>query len=170
MSQQIGRSCADRRGATKALISDTLLSLAFRLATALQVSQLGLGKIEGITVDLLHGRIGLGWPSLDATAFEVFKYQYRAGVWPAELAFVAAALVENLYPFFAISGLATRFVTLATLLTVLSIEIFVYPDAYQTLSVLLSALLYLAIRGPGLASVDHLLSSHLAARRHQSQR
>lgn len=55
-------------------------------------------------------------------------------------------------------GLATRFSALALLGMTLTIQLFVYPDAYATHGTWATILLYLMARGPGTLSIDHWLA------------
>ena len=55
-------------------------------------------------------------------------------------------------------GLATRFSALALLGMTMTIQLFVYPDAYATHGTWATILLYLMARGPGTLSIDHWLA------------
>ena len=59
-------------------------------------------------------------------------------------------------------GLATRFSATALQVMTLTIQIFVYPDAYPTHGVWATVLLILITRGRGVLSVDHVLSKYFA--------
>ena len=62
-------------------------------------------------------------------------------------------------PLFILAGFLTRFAALALLVMTLAIEIFVYPNAFDTHGVWAAALLYLMKYGPGVASLDHFVSA-----------
>ena len=62
-------------------------------------------------------------------------------------------------------GLATRFSATALQVMTLTIQIFVYPDAYPTHGVWATVLLILIARGPGVPSVGHLLAKYFATKR-----
>jgi putative oxidoreductase len=55
-------------------------------------------------------------------------------------------------------GLATRLSALALLGMTLTIQLFVYPDAYPTHGTWAAVLLLLLVQGPGKLSVDHWIS------------
>ena len=59
-------------------------------------------------------------------------------------------------------GLATRFSALALLGMTATIQLLVYPDAWPTHGVWAAVLLYLAARGPGTISLDHLIARRQA--------
>ncbi len=74
-----------------------------------------------------------------------------------------AAFGEHFFPILILLGLATRFSSLALLVMTLTIQIFVYPDAYPTHGVWATVLLLLIARGPGVISLDHWLFRRYAA-------
>jgi len=76
-----------------------------------------------------------------------------------------AATAEHLLPLLLLLGLATRFSALGLLGMTLVIQLFVYPGAYATHATWAAALLYLVARGPGLFSIDHLLTRQYGAGR-----
>jgi putative oxidoreductase len=55
-------------------------------------------------------------------------------------------------------GLGSRFAALALLGMTAVIQLFVYPDAWPTHAIWATCMLYLVARGPGVLSIDHLLS------------
>ncbi|MNZ22875.1 TQO small subunit DoxD [compost metagenome] len=72
-----------------------------------------------------------------------------------------ATFAEHFFPVLILLGLATRFSALMLLGMTLTIQLFVYPDAYPTHGIWAAVLLYLMASGPGKLSLDQLI-----ARRH----
>lgn len=73
-----------------------------------------------------------------------------------------AAFAEHFFPILILIGFATRFSALALLGMTLTIQLFVYPDAYPTHGTWAAVLLYLMARGPGKLSIDHLIARRYA--------
>lgn len=136
-------------------IPDSLISLIGRISIAAIFWKSGQTKIEGLAIDLFSGDIQMGWPHLTESAIELFQSEYRLPVLPPELAASMAAFNEHFFPILILLGLATRFSSLVLLVMTLTIQIFVYPDAYPTHGVWTAVLLFLIARGPGVISVDH---------------
>lgn len=143
-------------------IPDSLIALLGRFSIAAIFWKSGQTKIEGLAVDLVAGQFDLGWPRLSDNALALFASEYRLPLLPPELAAPLAAFAEHLFPILILVGLATRLSSLALLLMTLTIQLFVYPDAYPTHGVWAAVLLFLIARGPGAISLDHWL-----ARRYQ---
>ena len=144
-------------------IPDSLIAAVGRFSIAAVFWKSGQTKIEGLAIDLVNGEFYFGWPHLSDSALALFKYEYRLPLIPPELAAPMAAFAEHLFPLLLLVGLATRFSALALLVGTLTIQIFVYPDAYPTHGVWAAVLLYLIAKGPGKISLDHWL-----ARRYQA--
>ncbi|MBI2277614.1 MAG: DoxX family protein [Dechloromonas sp.] len=138
-------------------IPDTLIALIGRFSIAAIFWKSGQTKIEGFAVDLVAGDFQFGWPQLSDSALDLFRSEYRLPLLPPELAAPLAAFGEHVFPLLILIGLATRFSALALLIMTLTIQIFVYPDAYPTHGVWATALLVLIARGPGAISLDHWL-------------
>lgn len=117
----------------------------------------GQTKIEGFAADFVTGEYTFGWPRLSDSAVALFQDEYMRPLIPPELAAPMAAFAEHLFPVLLLLGLATRFSPFALLVMTLTIQIFVYPDAYPTHGVWAAVLLFLVARGGGAISVDHLL-------------
>ena len=81
-----------------------------------------------------------------------------------EVAAHLAAFAEHFFPMLILLGLATRFSALALLGMTLTIQLFVYPDAYPTHGTWAAIFLLLMARGPGVLSLDHLLARHFRHR------
>ena len=145
-------------------IPDSLIALLGRFSIAAIFWKSGQTKIEGIAIDLVSGDFQVGWPRLSDSALELFRSEYRLPLLPPELAAPLAAFGEHFFPLLILLGLATRFSSLALLVMTLTIQIFVYPDAYPTHGVWATVLLVLIARGPGVISLDHWLAKRYAAR------
>ena len=144
-------------------IPDSLIALIGRFSIAAIYWKSGQTKIEGFAIDIVSGEFQFGWPHLSDSALELFRNEYRLPLLPPELAAPMAAFGEHLFPVLVLLGLATRFSSLALLIMTLTIQIFVYPDAYPTHGVWATVLLMLIARGPGKLSLDHWLSKRCAA-------
>lgn len=145
-------------------IPDTLIALIGRFSIAAIFWKSGQTKIEGFAVDLVAGEFQFGWPQLSDSALELFRSEYRLPLLSPELAAPLAAFGEHFFPLLILIGLATRFSALALLVMTLTIQIFVYPDAYPTHGVWATVLLLLIARGPGAISLDHWLFRRYAGR------
>lgn len=93
----------------------------------------------------------------DATR-ELFRTEYSGVPLPPELAAPLANAAEHILPALLLAGLFTRLSALGLLGMTLTIQFFVYPDAWWPEHSLWVALaLMLIMRGGGLFSVDALL-------------
>lgn len=146
------------------LIPDSLIALIGRFSIAAIFWKSGQTKVEGFAVDLVSGDFQFGWPYLSESALELFRSEYRLPLLPPELAAPMAAFGEHLFPILILLGLATRFSSLALLVMTLTIQIFVYPDAYPTHGVWATVLLVLIAKGPGVISIDHWLAKRYTVR------
>ena len=96
-----------------------------------------------------------GWQIADSTWF-LFEHEYALPLIPSPFAAVAATVAEHVLPILLILGIATRLSALGLLGMTAVIQIFVYPEAWQTHGLWAACLLAVAARGPGRISVDHL--------------
>lgn len=138
-------------------IPDSFIAALGRFSIAAVFWKSGQTKIEGLSIDLISGDFHLGIPRLSESALGLFREEYRLPLVPPELAAPAAAFAEHFFPILILLGLATRFSALALLVMTLTIEIFVYPDAYPTHGVWATVLIYLIAKGPGKVSLDYWL-------------
>ncbi len=138
-------------------IPNSLIALIGRFSIAAIFWKSGQTKIEGFAVDIISGEFSFGWPHVSDSAIALFQDEYRLPLIPPELAAPMAAFAEHLFPALILIGLATRFSALALLVMTLTIQIFIYPDAYPTHGVWAAVLLLLIARGPGVIAVDHFL-------------
>lgn len=95
------------------------------------------------------------WFTISDTSYELFRTEYAGAPLPPDLATVAAAGAEHLFPILLVLGLFTRASAFALLIMIMVIQIFVYPDAWWPVHSLWAALaLVLIVRGGGLFSLD----------------
>lgn len=115
------------------------------------------------TVFFRSGMLKLdGWS--DGNTLALFQSEYRLPLLPPEVAAPLAMAMELSMPLFLFLGLGTRFAALALLGMTLVIEIFVYPNAFDTHGVWAVSLLYLIKYGAGSISLDHWLRNHVGTR------
>ncbi|MBU6296975.1 MAG: DoxX family protein [Alphaproteobacteria bacterium] len=123
---------------------DTLLATPARLFIAVTFFLSGRTKVEGFL-------------TLKPSTYYLFQYEYRIPVIPAPIAAHIAAYSEHLFPLLLILGLASRFSAGALLVMTTVIEVFVYPDAWETHLGWATALVFIVFRGPGALSLDRLI-------------
>lgn len=119
-----------------------LHQLLFRLAIFGVFFRAGLNKLES-------------WES----TVQLFRDEYRVPVLPPEIAATLAASVELGCTALLLIGLATRLATLPLLGMLLTIQLFVYPQAWPEHLVWGSILLFLLTRGAGPVSADHAITT-----------
>ena len=102
-------------------------------------------------------------------AVQLFRNEYKVPLLDPVLAAKLATAVELGVPWFLFLGLATRAATLPLLGMIAVIQIFVYPNAWSDHLIWGSILVFLLTRGPGLLSVDYLVT-RLLGRSEQSPR
>lgn len=141
-------------------IPDSLIAFVARFSIAAVFWKSGQTKIEGLAIDIVSGELRLGLPRLSDDALYLFREEYRLPLIPPEIAAPLAAVAEHVFPLLLLVGLATRLSAAALLAMTLTIQLFVYPDAYPTHGVWAAVLLYLMAHGPGRASLDHWIARH----------
>ncbi len=124
----------------KAIPGD-LLSYLARIAVGTTFFRSGMLKLEG-------------WN--EGNTLALFRDEYRLPVLPPELAAYVATAAELTLPLLLFAGLFTRFAAAALLLMTLVIEIFVYPNAFDTHGVWAVSLLFLMKYGAGYLSLDNV--------------
>ncbi|MGY4662429.1 putative oxidoreductase [Pseudomonas chlororaphis] len=139
-------------------IPHSLIAFLARFSIAAVFWKSGQTKIEGLAIDLFSGTFELGMPRLADSTIPLFQSEYQVPLLSPELAAHLAAFAEHLFPLLLLVGFATRFSALALLGMTLTIQLFVYPDAYPTHGTWAAVLLYLMARGPGKLSIDHLIA------------
>ena len=126
------------------LINHTLLALSARVAVGAIFFLSGRTKVEGFL-------------SVSDSAYTLFREDYKVPLVPPEFAAHVATYAEHLFPILLILGLFTRLSALALLGMTMVIQVFVYPSAWPTHLSWAVLMLYLAGRGAGTLSLDHLL-------------
>ncbi|MCP5366230.1 MAG: DoxX family protein [Hyphomicrobiales bacterium] len=134
-----------------------------------------LAKLNGIPDGLiaLLARIGIagiffksgltkvmwdGGPAFSDSVQYLFEEEYALPLLPWDVAAVLAASAELLLPPLLILGLATRLSALALLGMTVVIQVFVYPNLWDTHATWAAALVFLIARGAGPWSLDHLIA------------
>jgi putative oxidoreductase len=125
-------------------IPGDLIAIVARIGIATTFWRSGLTKIDG-------------WSNGNTLA--LFTEEYKLPVIPPEIAAYVATACELSMPILILSGFFTRFVALVLLCMTLTIEIFVYPNAFDTHGVWAACLLYLMKYGPGILSIDHFFGA-----------
>ncbi|MDP1734723.1 MAG: DoxX family protein [Sulfuritalea sp.] len=139
-------------------IPDSLIALLGRFSIAAIFWKSGQTKVQGFAIDIVNGEFTLGMPRLSDSVVDLFRDEYKLPLIPPELAAPMAAFAEHLFPLLILIGLATRFSAAALLVMTLTIQLLVYPDAYPTHGVWAVVLIFLMVKGPGVLSLDHLIS------------
>ena len=127
----------------------SVVTLLARLVVALVFWQSGQTKVEGFTIR-------------EETIF-LFTEEYKVPLIPPVLAAYMATLLEHVCPVLLVLGLGARFAALALLGMTLTIQLFVYPDAYVTHGLWAVALLLIIARGAGVFSLDYLIRRRFGA-------
>lgn len=117
----------------------SLHQLLFRLAVAGVFLRAGIQKVRG-------------WE----TTLALFADEYKLPGLPPDIAAVMATCFEIGCSTLLVLGLATRLATLPLLGMILTIQLFVYPQAWPEHLVWGSVLFFLLTRGPGSLSLDRL--------------
>jgi putative oxidoreductase len=94
----------------------------------------------------------------------LFQNEYHVPVLPPVFAAYLATAMELGCSSLILVGLLTRVSTLALLGMTLTIQLFVYPDAWPTHIQWLAFMLVIVLRGPGAWSLDALIGPRLPGR------
>jgi putative oxidoreductase len=136
----------------------SLIAFVARFSIAAVFWKSGQTKVEGFAVDLINGTFELGIPRLANSTVPLFRSEYHVPLLSPEVAAHMAAFAEHFFPILILLGFATRFSALALLGMTLTIQLFVYPDAYPTHGTWIALLLVLMAKGPGRLSIDHWIA------------
>lgn len=127
-----------------AVMPDTFLLLVARLGVAAIFFLSGRTKVEGLI-------------DITPATYELFRTEYALPLVPPEIAAHAATYSEHFFPILLVLGLFTRPAAAALLGMTLTIQTFVYPDAWPTHLSWAAILLPLIARGGGRLSLDRIL-------------
>ncbi len=139
-------------------IPNSLIAVIARFSIAAIFWKSGQTKVQGFAIDIVSGEFTFGLPRLSDSVVELFRDEYKLPLVPPEFAALMAAFAEHLFPLLILIGLATRFSAAALLVMTVTIQLLVYPDAYPTHGVWAAVLIFLMAKGPGVFSLDHLIS------------
>lgn len=117
-----------------------ILQLMFRVAVAAVFFKSGLTKIASWELTL-----------------QLFQDEYAVPLLPVPVAATLAAATELSMPVFLVLGLGARLAALPLLGMTLVIQLFVYPENWAEHLMWASLLLFIATRGAGTLSLDHLI-------------
>jgi len=131
-------------GSLSRWIGHDVLAIASRISIAAIFFLSGRTKVEGLL-------------AITDGTYELFRTEYKLPFVPPEIAAHLAAYAEHLFPALLVLGLFTRLSALALLGMTLTIQVFVYPDAWPTHLSWAALLLYLIGRGAGALSFDKFL-------------
>ena len=103
-----------------------------------------------------------GLLSVSDNTYFLFEEEYRLPLLDPEAAAQIATYAEHLLPLMLVLGIGSRFAALGLFVMTLTIQLFVYPDAFLSTHFGWFALaLAIIARGPGRVSIDHLIATRL---------
>jgi putative oxidoreductase len=131
----------------------TMISLMSRIPHDL------IAVVARISIGTIFLRSGIlkieGWSSGNTLA--LFKHEYQLPILSPNVAAYMATAAELSLPPLLIAGLFTRYAALALLTMTLVIQIFVYPNAFDTHGVWAASMLYLIKYGAGGFALDRFI-------------
>ena len=99
------------------------------------------------------------WLTISNTTYLLFENDYSGVPFPPQFAAPAATLAEHALPILLVLGLGTRFAALGLLVMTLTIQLFVYPDAFWSVHLGWFALaIAVLLIGPERWSIDRLVA------------
>lgn len=126
------------------IVPDWSVALLLRFAIAPVFWLSGRTKVDGIF-------------TLKDSTFFLFENEYALPLIPSNIAAYMAATAEHVFPVLLVLGLFTRLSALALFIMTLTIQFFVYPDAWAIHLTWIAILLPLIARGGGALSLDRAL-------------
>ena len=131
-------------GSLSRRIAHDVVALASRISIAAIFFLSGRTKVDGLL-------------TIKDGTYELFRSEYKLPLVPPEVAAHLATWAEHLFPALLVLGLCTRLSAMALLGMTVTIQVFVYPDAWPTHLSWAALLLYLIGRGAGALSFDKFL-------------
>lgn len=146
-----------------------------RLAPVLRLVHILSAALERVPLSLMQllMRVGIGSVFLNAGLLKyrsweltllLFRDEYKVPLADPTLMAHVATFNELVFSTLLIVGLGTRLATLPFFGMIITIQLFVYPNAWIEHLVWTSLLLVLLTRGAGTFSLDHLLVRRLRSR------
>lgn len=137
-----------------AMIPEWFINIAMRLVIFKVFWFSVQTKIVGLTVAGQHFAF---WNVTDST-FLLFDFEYGIPLIPSELAAYLGTFGEFFLPLMILFGFMTRFAAVGLLIMTMTIQFFVYPDAWWSVHVFWTLILLYIIRNGGNAiSLDKIL-------------
>lgn len=141
-----------------------------RTALAALVAALDRIPTDLVQLALRGGLAGVFWSSartkvdglltISDNTYFLFEEEYRLPLMAPDLAAQLATYAEHLLPVMLVLGFGSRFAALGLFIMTLTIQLFVYPDAFLSTHLGWFALaLAIIARGPGRISIDHLIGT-----------
>ena len=96
------------------------------------------------------------------TTYFLFEHEYALPLIPPVLAAILATWAEHILSILLFLGLASRYAAFGLFIMTLTIQIFVYPDAWPTHGVWAVSLLLIMKMGAGKLSIDHWIKHKMA--------
>jgi putative oxidoreductase len=138
-------------------IPHDVIALLARLGIGTVFLRSGLLKIEGITRENAFAYLSDVNKWANGNTVALFRDEYKLPLLSPELAATMGTAAELAMPILLFAGLFTRFAALALLGMTLTIQIFVYPNAFDTHTIWAVCLLFLMKYGAGSFSLDRML-------------
>lgn len=139
---------------TLAMIPETIINIAMRLVIFKVFWWSVQTKISGLTIGGQHFAF---WNVSDST-FLLFDFEYGIPLIPSEIAAYLGTFGEFFLALMILLGFMTRFAALGLMVMTMTIQFFVYPEAWWTVHVFWTLiLLYIMRNGGGAISLDRLL-------------
>jgi putative oxidoreductase len=136
------------------MIPEWVINLAIRLVIFKVFWFSVQTKIVGLT---LAGQHFAFWNVTDST-FLLFDFEYGIPLIPSELAAYLGTFGEFFLALMILLGFMTRFAALGLFIMTMTIQFFVYPDAWWSVHVFWTLLLvYIMRNGGGFLSVDNVI-------------